>query len=62
MGSLFCIFHALSFERNFFFHRSFPSTFNTFMSIAEQVRHLKVVSVLYSLEVKPSFLIKSLTF
>ena len=37
-------------------------TLNTFMSVAEHVRHLKVVSVLYSLEVKPSFLIKSFTF
>ena len=33
-------------------------TLNTFMSIAEHVRHLKVVSGLYSLEVKPSFLRK----
>ena len=33
------------------------------MSIAEHVRHLKVVSVLlYSLEVNPSFPIKILTF
>ena len=37
-------------------------TLNTFMSIVEHVKHLKVVSVLYSLEVKPSFLRKSLTF
>ena len=37
-------------------------TLITFMSIAEHVRHLNVVSGLYSLEVKPSFLIKSLTF
>ena len=36
----------------------FHLTLNTFMSTAEHVRNLKVVSVLYSLEVKPSFLIK----
>ena len=33
-------------------------TLNMFISIAEHVRHLKMVSVLYSSEVKLSFLTK----